>query len=86
VISEPRPEFWVLYGKLPAEVRAVARKNYGLFMQDPRHPSLHFKLLNGYADVWSVRVGPKHRAVGVKSDDVIQWFRIGSHSEFDRLF
>jgi len=86
VISEPRPEFWMLYHKLPAEVRAVARKNYGLFMQDPRHPSLHFKLLKGYDDVWSVRVGQKHRAVGVKYGGVIQWFWIGSHNDFDKLF
>jgi len=32
-----------LYEALPADVRALADKNFGLLQSDPRHPSLHFK-------------------------------------------
>ncbi len=32
MISEPRPEFWVLYHRLPVGAKAAARKSYVLFM------------------------------------------------------
>jgi len=37
------PRFWALYRALPAEVRALADKNFELLKNDQRHPSLHFK-------------------------------------------
>jgi len=37
------PRFWALYQELPAEVRALADKNYEFLKADPKHPSLHFK-------------------------------------------
>jgi hypothetical protein len=55
-------------------------------MQNPAHPSLHFKRLEGYDGVWSVRVNQKYRSVGVRYGEVIQWFWIGTHNEFDTLF
>jgi hypothetical protein len=36
-------EFWRLYGSLPAEVEALARKNYQLWSANAFHSSLHFK-------------------------------------------
>ena len=86
MISEPRPEFWEHYRRLSDEARAQARKSYELFMRNPRHPSLRFKLLAGYDDIWSVRISLKYRAVGVKHGEVIQWFWIGTHNEFDKRF
>jgi hypothetical protein len=35
--------------------------------------------------VYSVRVGIGYRAVGVLEDDVIVWFWIGSHAEYNGL-
>ncbi len=37
------PDFWQLYNALPAEVRALADKNYELLKSNPAHPSLQFK-------------------------------------------
>jgi hypothetical protein len=86
VTSEPRPEFWELYRQLPDGAKASARKAYALFMQDPGHPSLHFKPLAGYDGVWAVRVSQKCRSVGVRYGNMIQWFWIGTHNEFDKMF
>jgi hypothetical protein len=36
-------QFRALYDALPANVRAIADKNFELLKADPRHPSLHFK-------------------------------------------
>ena len=35
--------FWQLYGKLPTDIQQLADKNYDLWLQNPGHPSLHFK-------------------------------------------
>lgn len=80
--SELTQEFLEQFRKLPERVKQTARKNYRLWKQNPRHPSLEFKKLNtslpGYGIGW--------RAVGVmKEPDTIVWFWIGSHSEYDKL-
>jgi Txe/YoeB family toxin of Txe-Axe toxin-antitoxin module len=71
VISRARTSFW---------------RAYQLFAQNPAHPSLRFKKLQGYAKVWSVRINDQYRAVGERDGDVIDWAWIGSHNEFDSLF
>jgi hypothetical protein len=77
------PKFQPLFDALPADIRALADKNFALLKRDPKHPSLHFKRLQD--DIWSVRVGAKYRALAVEGDDCFQWFWIGSHAEYDRL-
>jgi len=55
-------DFWRLYRRLPRDVRRLAAKSYKVWQQDPFHPSLHFKKVGD--DLWSVRVGGHHRALG----------------------
>ena len=74
--------FWNAYERLPESVRSVADANYELLKNDPFHPSLHFKKVGRF---WSVRAGLKYRALGVQEGDVIVWFWIGSHSDYDKL-
>jgi hypothetical protein len=74
--------FWALYDSLPAEVRALADKNFELLKADPKHPSLRLKRVG---DHWSVRVGNHFRALGHDLPDGIHWFWIGTHSEYDKL-
>jgi len=74
--------FWTLYEALPADVRALADRNFALLKSDPRHPSLHFKRIG---DLWSVRVGDHYRALGIKVEEGIYWIWIGTHAEYDRM-
>ena len=74
--------FWVLLEALPAEVRAVAEKNYELLKSNPRHPSLQFKRIGS---LWSVRVGLHHRALGREVGSDVLWFWIGTHADYDKL-
>jgi plasmid maintenance system killer protein len=53
---------------------------------DPAHPSLRFKKLGGYENIWSVRINEQYRAVGERSGDTVIWVWIGSHNDFDKLF
>jgi mRNA-degrading endonuclease RelE of RelBE toxin-antitoxin system len=70
---------------LPREVQQQANTAYMLFRENPRHPSLHFKLLRPKKRIYSVRIGSDYRALGVLDEDEIVWFWIGSHAEYDKL-
>lgn len=76
------PRFWQAYAKLPTDIQRLADKNYELWLQNPSHPSLHFKKVGRF---WSARVGLHYRALGVEADDTLVWFWIGDHGAYDRL-
>ncbi len=76
------PQFWELYRQLPSGVQELADKNFALLKANPRHPSLHLKKIGW---LWSVRVGVHYRALGLDKGEVIVWFWIGSHAEYDKL-
>lgn len=78
------PEFWKLYHALPADAKAVARKNYRLWSDNPFHPSLHFKPIG--KPNWSARVGDHYRAVGKFSGSVFIWEWIGTHEAYNKRF
>jgi hypothetical protein len=76
------PRFWALYKELPADVRALADKNYEFLKTDPKYPSLHFKRIG---TLWSARVGDHYRVLGHDVPDGVHWFWIGTHAEYDKL-
>ena len=82
--SRGSPEFWRLYRALPAEVKAVARKNYQLWSNNALYPSLHFKSIG--KPNWSVRVGDQYRAVGKFLREEFLWEWIGTHEECNKRF
>ena len=77
--------FWELFHALPVDVQKLAVKNYGLWRQNRNHPSLHFRLLQGSKNRFTVRVGDHYRALGQLDSTTIKWVWIGSHSEYDQL-
>ncbi|MEY3895521.1 MAG: hypothetical protein RLZZ214_1040 [Verrucomicrobiota bacterium] len=74
--------FWAGYDRLPGEVRKITDKQYRLWLENPSHPSVQFKKVGRY---WSARITDDYRAVGVKDEDTIVWFWIGTHAEYDKL-
>jgi mRNA-degrading endonuclease RelE of RelBE toxin-antitoxin system len=71
--------------QLPVNIQSKARDVYRLFKQNPYHKSLKFKQIHSTKPIYSVRVGLNHRAVGVKDDNAIIWFWIGSHEDYNKL-
>lgn len=64
--SKTTGDFKKLYRKLPIEIRELAKKAYRLWAENHNHPSLQFKKLQGYKDLYSVRVNqilPSRRKV-----------------------
>ena len=76
------PRFWRLYRALPLELQQLADRGFQLLLQDPRHPSLHFKRIG---KLWSVRVGIHYRALATERDGEMVWIWIGNHAEYDLL-
>ena len=72
-------------GRLPGPIQARARRAYRLFLSDPSHSSLRFKLVHEKRPIYSVRIGLGYRALGVRDRDEIIWFWIGSHADYDLL-
>jgi hypothetical protein len=86
VISHLTPDFIRCFRRLPDRAKTVAQKNYKLWKNDSTHPSLEFKQVHPTQSIYSVRVGIGWRALGVvENNDIILWFWIGPHSEYDQI-
>jgi hypothetical protein len=76
------PRFWTCYRALPADIQQLADRSYQQLLQNPRHPSLHFKKIGRF---WSARVGLHYRALAVQVGEECVWVWIGTHAEYDAL-
>lgn len=72
------------FAGLPKDVQSLARDAYRLFETNPAHPSLKFKKLPPFDDVWSARINVNYRALGIRRGESILWFFIGSHADYDK--
>lgn len=77
--------FRMLFAALPRNIQTRARRAYVLWRTDPGLPGLSFKLVDSEERIYSVRIGRDYRALGKLEDDVIVWFWIGKHDEYDRI-
>ena len=77
--------FRQLLGELLADAQKQARAAYRLFRRSPQHPSLQFKRLWRTPPIYSARVGINYRAVGVMDGDLVVWYWIGTHADYDQL-
>jgi mRNA-degrading endonuclease RelE of RelBE toxin-antitoxin system len=73
------------FAALPEKIQRQAREALKVFLANPQHPSLKFKKLPPHADIYSVRITADYRAIGKRKDEVITWFFIGSHADYDKV-
>jgi len=85
VKSRTTKEFRQLFAALPEQVQEQTRTAYRQFIENPSHPSLSFKKVHPYLPIYSARINKKYRAVGQLTGDIVVWFWLGSHTEYDRL-
>ncbi len=83
--SHTTERFWKAFEKLPSYIQRKARETYQVWKQNPYQPSLQFKPIHPSKPIYSVRIGIGWRAVGVKDNDTVVWFWIGSHEEYNNL-
>ncbi len=77
--------FLASFQRLPKRIQRSARRSYRLWKRNPAHPSLQFKRVGRKHEAFSVRVGIGWRALGVREQDTMVWFWIGSHAEYDQI-
>ncbi|NJK92385.1 MAG: hypothetical protein HC904_11435 [Blastochloris sp.] len=80
--SSATSKFWKAYADLPAVIQQVSRKQYQLWLADPRHPSLQFKKVGPF---WSVRVTDDYRSLALLKEGTYYWFWIGTHAEYNQI-
>ena len=83
--SRTTKHFWRLFSKLPLDVQKEARRGYRHFRDNPAHPGLQFKKVQGEENIYSVRIGLGYRALAAMEGNRIVWYWIGSHADYDRL-
>ena len=83
--SAARKQFWDCFDALPADVQNLARRAFALWIENPGHRSLEFKRVHDREPLYSVRVGIRWRALGLREGDTMVWFWIGPHAEYDRI-
>jgi hypothetical protein len=83
--SRTTARFRAAFDALPEDVKRRARAAFGVWRENPAHPSLRFKQVHATEAIYSVRVGLGWRAIGLREGDAMVWFWIGSHAEYDRL-
>ena len=76
------PEYWDALQSLPLPIQELAKKNFDLLKENPRHPSLYFKRVGPYR---SVRVGLHYRAIGINVEDGVLWIWMGHHADYDKM-
>ena len=80
--SFTKPSFRNRLQALPPPVRALAFKNFRLWLCDPFHPSIHFKKTGRFR---SARIGSDYRALAIVNGEKVEWFWIGPHHKYDRI-
>ena len=83
--SKTTRKFRQLLADLPPNIRDSADAAYLLFAANPAHPSLRFKKVHTTEPIYSARVNLDYRAVGLVIDDMIVWFWIGKHGDYEKL-
>ena len=68
---------------LPVSIKGRARKQLVLFSQDPRHPSLQTKKMEGRGDIWEGRITRDYRFTFTIEGDQYILRRIGPHRILD---
>ena len=80
--SHALPSFWRCYQRLPKHIQKLADKNFALFKENPRHPSLDFRKKGG---VYTAEIGRSHRALARERGGGYYWFWIGTHEDYNNF-
>jgi hypothetical protein len=83
--SHTTSQFWKQYKTLPREMQRRADRAYKLWQINPHAHGLYFKRVGKQQSIYSVCIGRGYRALGLLEGDVILWFWIGDHKEYERL-
>ena len=74
------PSFSRDYSNLPPEIQKRADKQLKLLLENPRHPSLRVKKMEGAGDIWEARITKNYRFTFQRVGQSCVLRRIGTHN------
>ncbi len=86
--SRTTKKFRECFSLIPKEVKELAKKNYKLWLQNHYSNGLRFKSIDKKDPrKYSIRIGSGYRALGdySRKEDVISWYWIGTHEDYNNL-
>ncbi len=76
------PRFWKTYAKLPLAIRKKVDKALRQLAENPRHPALRTKPIQGVTGIYEARVDRDYRMSYERlPGDVLQMRVVGKHDE-----
>ncbi len=73
------PSFVRDYASLPESIRRRVQKQIRVLLQNPRHPSLRARKIQGYTDIFEARVTRDYRMTYKIAGEALRLRRIGTH-------
>ena len=67
------------YKKLPQQVKKTAKKQLGLLLSNPDHPSINIKKMQDPREIWEGRISRSCRFTFQKTEDTYVLRAIGMH-------
>lgn len=74
-------KFLKFYRSLPKEVQKVADRKIKILVENPRHPSLRVKKVEGIKGIWEARITENYRLTFEIYRDRIIFRVIGKHNQ-----
>lgn len=74
-------KFRSFYKKLPAQIQRKTDKQLRLLADNPRHPSLQVKKIQGTSGIWEARVDRKYRLSFEWTSDTLYLRVVGNHDD-----
>lgn len=72
------------FRNLPKEIQKIVEKKLGMFGDNPRHPSLRVKKIEGLKNIWEGRITHTYRFTFQIEGDLYLLRRIGTHDILKR--
>lgn len=72
------------FAGLPQDIQERAQKQLALFLQNPKHPSLKVKKMQGHPDIWEGRITRDYRFTFQMTGENVILRRIGTHDMLKR--
>lgn len=82
------PKFRDMLAKLPNHIQKEAREGFEAWQKDPSLVGWkRLKMMNSTADVFSVEIGLRYRAIGIlsKEHNAVVWVFAGSHETYNNF-
>ena len=67
------------FKRLPSDIQERIGNTLERFVDNPRHPSLHMKKMEGAPDIWELRVSDNYRITFQFVQEGVLLRRVGTH-------